>query len=680
MTMSFVTRGGLRVRRDSQEVAAAPAYDTLLEALDRQRGMLLQCSVTYPGRYRPQWRGLVTPALQVSCRQGRFSIEALTPRGLAPLRMIAASLERETAGATLAGELAPLGGFFGLLRCLTAAFAAGDDKAFGFYAALGYDLALDHYGIERQQPRDPQQQEAVLYLAEELLVCRDPASGRAERIAYDFDFAGGDAVPAVPPAAPPIPLTQVAGEPPAGQYRDVVARARQACRDGTLFEVVAGQSFRRPYAGKPSELYRRLEQINPSPYGFLANLGGEHLVGASPEMFIRVTGRRVESCPISGTVRRGRDACEDAERALGLLTSAKAEAELTMCTDVDRNDKALVCEPGSIQVIGRRQLETYSHLIHTVDHVTGQLRADCDGIDALQAHLWSVTLTGAPRAAALHFIEANENAPRRWYGGAIGHIGFDGDIDSGIVLRALQLASGVAEVRVGASLLHSSDPEDEERETLTKAAAMFRALETAGEAPAPAAAAPLAERPAGAPAEILVADLGGPFGALLASLMASQGLQARPFATLDASAGRSVLLLSGADPTTQAAARDLAGELLRRDCRLVGIGHGMLALAEALGARSQPAPEPQHGARLRVGWADPASISGGLLAVGAAVGCYHRALLDPASLPAGVAVVLRATGGEVLAFEAPAQRCAGLLFHPESLLTDRGAELLYRLL
>jgi anthranilate synthase len=665
MTLSFETRGGLHVARSSETVAAGPAYEGLLQALDGERGMLLQCSVTYPGRYRPQWRGFVAPALQVVCRQGRFAAEALGAGGRAPLALVAASL------GGCEGALAALGGAFGLLRRLTSLFGATADPEFALYAALGYDLALDHYGIARRQARDPAQPDAIFYLPAELLVCRDPASGQAERLTWRFEGATGAAVePATIPARAPLP----AGDPPAGQYRAVVERARQACRAGTLYEVVAGQSFRRPFAGRASALYRRLEAINPSPYGFLANLGGEHLVGASPEMFVRVTGDRVESCPISGTVRRGRDACEDAERALGLLNSAKAEAELTMCTDIDRNDKAAVCVPGSIRVIGRRQLETYSHLIHTVDHVSGRLRSDCDAIDALRAHLWSVTLTGAPRPAALAFIEANENAPRRWYGGAIGRIGMDGDLDSGIVLRAIQLCGGVAEVRVGASLLHSSDPEDEERETLTKAAAMFGAL--AGEAPKP----PPAPQPGGALAEVLLADRGGPFTALLASQLASHGVRTRPLTDGASCDGGTVLLLSGADPAAQGAARDLAGALLGRGCRLLGIGHGMLALAEALGARSQPAPEPRHGARLRVGWCDPATAIGGLLPPGSAVGCYHRALLDPASLPAAVTVALRAEAGEILAFEAPERRCAGLLFHPESLLTEQGTALLVGLL
>src|SRR5262249_42423829 len=192
---------------------------------------------------------------------------------------------------------------------------------------------------------------------------------------------------------------------PAGGYADLVRQALPYFAPGDLFEVVPGPSFYEPCSAPPSVLFETLRRINPSPYGFLLNLGGEHLIGASPEMFVRVEGTRVETCPISGTIARGRDALEDAERILTLLSSRKDEAELTMCTDVDRNDKSRVCKPGSVRVIGRRQIELYSHLIHTVDHVEGELRDGADGLDAFLSHAWAVTVTGAPKRAALAFIE-----------------------------------------------------------------------------------------------------------------------------------------------------------------------------------------------------------------------------------------------------------------------------------
>src|SRR5262249_50721869 len=147
-----------------------------------------------------------------------------------------------------------------------------------------------------------------------------------------------------------------------------------------------------------------------------------------------------------------------------------------MCTDVDRNDKSRICVPGSVRVIGRRQIEMYSRLIHTVDHVEGRLRDGFDALDAFLAHTWAVTVTGAPKPWAMQFIEDHERSPRAWYGGAVGLIGFDGNLNTGLTLRTVRVLDGVAEVRVGATLLYDSDPDEEERETELKASAFLDAI------------------------------------------------------------------------------------------------------------------------------------------------------------------------------------------------------------
>src|SRR5947207_7869218 len=153
-------------------------------------------------------------------------------------------------------------------------------------------------------------------------------------------------------------------------------------------------------------------------------------------MYVRVEktkdgGRRIETCPIGGTIRRGADAIEDAEQLRQLLNSKKDESELTMCTDVDRNDKSRVCVAGSVKVIGRRQIEMYSRLIHTVDHVEGELRPEFDALDGFLSHAWAVTVTGAPKLWAIQFIEDHERSARGWYGGAVVVIGFNGNLHTG---------------------------------------------------------------------------------------------------------------------------------------------------------------------------------------------------------------------------------------------------------
>ena len=197
---------------------------------------------------------------------------------------------------------------------------------------------------------------------------------------------------------------------------------------------------------------------------------------------MRVTGDRVETCPISGTIARGTDPLEDAANIVTLLGSAKEESELTMCTDVDRNDKARVCVPGSVKVIGRRQIEMYSRLIHTVDHIEGRLRPGFDALDAFLTHMWAVTVTGAPKTWAMQFIEDNEDTPRRWYGGAVGKIGFDGSMNTGLTLRTAHIRGGDrrgpgrgdAAVRLRPRIA-------EERETHIKARALIETLHEAAE-------------------------------------------------------------------------------------------------------------------------------------------------------------------------------------------------------
>merc|ERR1719343_1825344 len=261
-----------------------------------------------------------------------------------------------------------------------------------------------------------------------------------------------------------------------GEFAKLVDKAKEKFACGDLFEAVLSQTFREPCTAPPSELFVSLQKRNPSPYGFHINLGeDEYLVGASPEMFVRVErnlqGLRVETCPISGTIRRGSNALEDAENIRKILSDPKEESEITMCTDVDRNDKSRICEHGTVSVIGRRQIELYSRLIHTVDHVEGYLRPEFDAIDAFLVHTWAVTVCGAPKTWAMQFVEEQERSQRCWYGASVGHVAFDGHLNTGLTLRTVKIHKGVAELRAGATLLYDSVPESEEKETELKASA-----------------------------------------------------------------------------------------------------------------------------------------------------------------------------------------------------------------
>ena len=329
----------------------------------------------------------------------------------------------------------------------------------------------------------------MLYVPDRLLAY-DRATGRGVVLNYDFAWKGKSTAGLPRETAESVyaktPRQGYADHAP-GEYQATVETARAAFARGDLFEAVPGQLFAEPCERSPAEVFLRLCRINPSPYGALMNLGnGEFLVSASPEMFVRSDGRRVETCPISGTIARGVDAIGDAEQIRQLLNSEKDEFELNMCTDVDRNDKARVCIPGTIKVLARRQIETYSKLFHTVDHVEGMLRPGFDSLDAFLTHAWAVTVTGAPKLWAMQFVEDNERSSRRWYAGAIGAVNFDGSINTGLTIRTIRMKDGLAEVRVGATCLFDSDPAAEDRECQVKAAALFQALR--GDPPKPLSA------------------------------------------------------------------------------------------------------------------------------------------------------------------------------------------------
>ena len=543
----FRTAGGIGVRRHTVPVSLAPNPAAALAArLDRRRGVLLASSYEYPGRYTRWDIGFADPPIEIVSRNRNGSVRALNERGTVLLDPIHAALagEPHVAAVDRRGDAIeftvrePEPGFteedrsrqptvFSALRAISTRFGTQDDPHLGLYGAFGYDLAFQFEPIHLRRPRPESDRDLVLYLPDAILVV-DHQTATAEEHHFEFATDGGstDGVPRTGSDTPWRAAETVGRDADhrPGEYADCVREAHGHFRRGDLFEVVPGQSFFASCPAPPSEVFRRLRVRNPAPYGALMNLGeGEYLVAASPEMYVRVDGRRVETCPISGTVARGEDAIADAEQILKLLSSEKEASELTMCTDVDRNDKSRVCEPGSVRVIGRRQIEMYSRLIHTVDHVEGRLREGFDAIDGFLAHTWAVTVTGAPKRAAMQFIEDHEKSVRRWYGGAIGMIGLDGDMNTGLTLRTVQIRDGAAEVRAGATLLIDSDPEDEEEETRLKAAALLDAI-ARPDPPADSPAEDGGERP-GAGRTVLMVDHQDSFVHTLAAYLRETGAE-----------------------------------------------------------------------------------------------------------------------------------------------------------
>src|SRR3984893_18463794 len=494
----YRTRGGLTVTRVVEQfTGGANRLDDLIEHLDRRRGVVLSSGTPVPGRYESFDLGFSDPPLVLETTGFDFSLQALNPRGEVLSASLADSLREpcvvitEKTASRLAGHIlrgaAPVeedqrtrrASVMSLVRDLVAAFSASDDPLLGLFGAFAYDLVFQIEDLVERRPREKDQRDIVLYVPDRLLAY-DRATGRGVVLSYDFAW-NGKSTQGLPRETPEslyakTPRQGFSDHAP-GQYQATVETARAAFARGDLFEAVPGQLFAEPCERSPAEVFQRLCRINPSPYGALMNLGdGEFLVAAAPEMFVGSDGRRVETCPISGTIARGIDAIGDAEQIRQLLNSEKDEFELNMCTDVDRNDKARVCVPGTIKVLARRQIETYSKLFHTVDHVEGILRPGFDSLDAFLTHAWAVTVTGAPKLWAMQFVEDNERSSRRWYAGAIGAVNFDGNINTGLTIRTIRMKDGLAEVRVGATCLFDSDPAAEDRECQVKAAALFQAL------------------------------------------------------------------------------------------------------------------------------------------------------------------------------------------------------------
>jgi anthranilate synthase len=746
---SFTVGGGVTITRTASVFDPAE-LTRIAELVDRRRGGVLSSGMEYPGRYSRWHLAYVNPPVEIACRGRRVTARALNGRGVVLMPVIRDAMLRvgveqsavddsagngdtadnsnrrgaldvvtvyvpEAEGAFSEEERSRRPTVFSVLREITAAFGCADPHL-GLYGAFGYDLAFQFEPVRLAIDRSDDQRDLVLHLPDEIWVVD---LRREEAIRYSYEFAvprsTGDTASTVglprETAATPelVPGTgTLPPQPVPGRYAAVVEQAKERFKCGDLFEVVPGHVFYERCAS-PSLFYERLRERNPAPFEFLFNLGpaaggrGEYLVGASPEMYVRVNGDRVETCPISGTIARGADPLEDAVNIARLLGSAKEESELTMCTDVDRNDKSRVCVPGSVQVIGRRQIEMYSRLIHTVDHIEGRLLPGFDALDAFLTHMWAVTVTGAPKAWAMQFIEDNEDSRRSWYGGAVGKIGFDGSMNTGLTLRTARISGGIAAVRVGATLLYDSDPESEESETHIKARALIETLREVEEArmaaeravtgptEAEIAASGSADYPPGPPSaarsrpvRVLLVDHQDSFVHTLGDYFRQHDAEVTtlragfPAAALDEIAPDLVVLSPGPGRPADFKCDELLTELDARKLPVFGVCLGLQAMVEHAGGELSLLPEPQHGkpGTIQVRGEHGSALFAGLPREFTAAR-YHSLYAREADVKGGftVTAALRPTdGGDdvVMAIEDDAAGRWAVQFHPESILTATG--------
>lgn len=273
-----------------------------------------------------------------------------------------------------------------------------------------------------------------------------------------------------------VPGRPVTQEAKAEAFLAGVRKVKEHIVAGDTFQTVLSLPFHRPLRCHPFQLYRRLRRVNPSPYMFYLQLGGKQLVGASPEMLVRVEEDVVRTYPIAGTRRRGADRSEDARLEAELLADPKERAEHSMLVDLGRNDLGRVSRPGTVEVTRLMEVERFSHVMHMVSEVRGQLAQDKDAVAALQACFPAGTVSGAPKVRAMEIIAELEEEPRGVYAGAVGYFDFRGSMDTCIAIRTMVVEDGCVTVRAGAGLVADSTPEGELEEVRHKAEALLRVL------------------------------------------------------------------------------------------------------------------------------------------------------------------------------------------------------------
>jgi anthranilate synthase len=695
---SFVSPSGIVIDRTDRQIDFQRGIDFLVDALDNTRGAFLSSGVEDQDRYSRWEFGFIDPPLEIVAHADAFRLSALNERGIAILAMlrplllkdpdISLTSEDET---NLRLEIArPVRHFteeersrqpstFTPIRAMMAEFSGMNDDFMGLWGAFGFDLIYEFEQMPLSMLRGEDDKLLHLYLPDRIMVM----DRRLEvAYAYEYEFTrraltthgkGETAFTGIAPLSSPNQISDgaITSDHTPEDYMEKVKMARQRMHVGDIFEVVLSRKYQTKYHGPPSEMFRLMQRINPSPYEFYFQFANEQLIGASPEMFVRVDGDRVESSPISGTARRGDNAMEDAERILALYNSAKDEVELTMCTDVDRNDKSRICRPGTVKLLARRAIERYAGLFHTVDHVEGRMREGFDGIDAFLSHMWAVTLTGAPKRKAVEIIEAEEVSPRRWYGGAIGALMFSGTVNTGITIRTVHLQDGRADYRVGATFVYDSTPEEEEEETKVKSTAFFKAVASLGKKGPEVVIVP--EAPKYTDVRIVMVDNEDSFVHTLADYFRQTGAEVKTYRhgapALAALSDKPDLVIHSPGPGQPKVfgVPDLVRQIADMGIPQFGVCLGLQGMVEAFGGELEVMDVPRHGKYWQLHH-DGSGIFEGI-APNSRVGGYHSLLAVSDKIPDELEVIARNEQDMVMAIRHKTLPIAAVQFHPESILS-----------
>jgi anthranilate synthase len=692
--LKYVTPSGIGVTRGVSKVPYKKGLKHLLRELDAYRGFYLSSGYEYPGRYSRWDIACLRPSLEIVSFGRQVEFRPLNGRGEILNRILHPvlaphehweSLELRDGG--LYGRLKPLPklfpeeerskqpSVFSILRTLIREFRSGKESRLALVGAFGYDLLFQFDPIELKLPRAGVK-DLHLFLCDDIYFM-DRKKEQIERCQYDFESQGlttkglprdGRPVAAPTPAEP----GEIVSDHRPEEYMAKVETVREGMRRGDYYEVVLHQTFRAPYSGSASELFERMQHHSPSPYEFFLQLGDEQLVGASPEMFVRVEGNRVETCPISGTAQRTGDPLRDAANIRELLNSSKEESELTMCTDVDRNDKSRVSIPGSVKVLGRRLIESYAGVFHTVDHVEGILPPGFDSLDAFLSHMWAVTVIGAPKKAAAQAIENLEKDARGWYGGAVGMISLDGDLNTGIMIRTVYVRDGMASYPVGATLLYDSDPAMEERETRLKATGFFRSFARQEAPKARRWKTPVENESV----KLLLVDNDDCFIHTLANYARQTGAQVVTYRSgfpldLIAEIAPSVILISpGPGRPADFGVPDLVKHAAKTGVPVFGVCLGLQGIVEAFGGELGVLDYPMHGKPSTVVNRGIGIFEG--LPEKFEVGRYHSLFARKEALPECLEITAESEDGVIMGVRHRELPIEAVQFHPESILTLEG--------
>ena len=693
--LSYTTPSGITVTRATSAISYKKGLKHLLHKLDRYRGIYLSSGYEYPERYSRWDVASLCPPLEIIGAGRDVEFRPLNQRGQTLSRLIRPVVETHPHwdeftprdDGSLHGHLKPLPALFpeeerskqpsafSILRTLIQEFTSPADTRLALVGAFGYDLLFQFDPIELKLPRDGHK-DLHLFLCDDIYYM-DRKKEQIERFRYDFSrdgvsTAGLPCTGAAIRKAAKRPADEIHADHAPEEYMANVEAVREGMRQGDYYEVVLRQTFQANFSDSPSELFERIQHASPSPYEFFLQLGEEQLIGASPEMFVRVEGSRVETCPIAGTARRTGEPLRDAQAIRELLNSTKEESELTMCTDVDRNDKSRVSVPGSVKVIGRRLIESYAGVFHTVDHVEGALQPGFDSLDAFLTHMWAVTIIGAPKKAAAQAIENLEKDARGWYGGAVGMLSMHGDINTGILIRTIHLRDGIARYGAGATLLYDSVPELEEQETRMKATGFFRALRPAS------ATVAVASEPArrGEGVKLLLIDNDDCFIHTLSNYARQTGAEVVTYRAglptgMIAKIDPDLILISpGPKRPEDFGVPDVVRFAAKAGIPLFGVCLGLQGIVEAFGGELGVLDYPMHGKPSTIRHRNIGAFEG--LPERFQVGRYHSLFARRETFPLCLEVTAESEDCVIMGVRHRELAIEGVQFHPESMLTLDG--------